>query len=79
MEGFWLWLMFIPSAAISAWAMLFVGSWEVQVFAVCLVLVGALIIFLLNYLRASQPQWFKGVDGVLHFDPSAQSETRADA
>mmetsp|Transcript_71878 Transcript_71878/g.150177 ORF Transcript_71878/g.150177 Transcript_71878/m.150177 type:complete len:479 (+) Transcript_71878:165-1601(+) len=73
-EGVWLWLLFIPAALISLW-MVFQGEWVVQVFSVGLVVAGALIIVLLNFLRSSYPDWFTGVEGVQHFDALGESES----
>lgn len=79
-EGFWLWLLFLPAIVISTWCM-FLGGWEVQLFALGLLIGGALIILVLGYLRTNYPQWFEGVEGVQHFSavPNGPAETKADA
>ncbi len=66
-EGFWLWLMYIPAFIISAWAMC-LGGWQVRLFALLFICVGAVVILLVTYLRRAYPEWFKGVEGVMHFD-----------
>jgi len=75
-EGFWLWMMFLPAFVVSAWAMC-LGGWQVRAFALGLLGGGALIIFLVNYLRGAYPSWFSGVEGVQLFGADASKDEDA--
>ena len=65
-EGVWLYLLYLPCVVVCLFGV-FWAAWSVLFLSMGLLVVGVLLVFLLEFVRDNNPEWFRESSGVQHF------------